>query len=82
MTEYEHVPTLPELAVKGLAHVVTRTDKGEPTHYRATAEGQALIDTIMHRNAEFLRAHPEASRQRTLEAIEAAKKNATGKKKK
>lgn len=82
MTGYEPVPTLPDLVTRGMATVVARTDKGEPTHYRATREGQALIDDTMRRNAAYLREHPEVSAERTRQAIVAAKANATGKKKK
>lgn len=82
MTGYEHVPTLPELHTKGLARVVARTDKGEPTHYRASAQGQQLIDDTMRRNAAWLRDHPGESAERTRAAIVAAKSTAPGKKKK
>lgn len=79
---YEHVPTLPELHQKGLATVEARSPKTqEPTHYRATPEGQRIIDETMRRNGEYLRAHPDESAARTRQSIIDAKALAAAKKK-
>lgn len=54
--DLEPVPTLVELHARGLAEVVGRNGKKEPSHYRATPEGEALIRDAMRRNAERGRA--------------------------
>lgn len=61
--ELERVPTLPELVLEGLAHVVAWNASHDPTHYRATAEGQALLNAVMDRNAARLRADPDLHRR-------------------
>jgi hypothetical protein len=50
--DMERVPTMADLHARGLATVVSRNAKGEPTHYRAEPEGQAIIHEAMRRNAE------------------------------
>lgn len=64
MPELEHVPTLPELHARRpkLAEVVAVNGKGEPTHYRATPEGQQLIYDAMARNAPKARENDEQRR--------------------
>lgn len=70
---YRHVPMLPELHQRGLAVVAGRTDKREPTHYRATAQGQAEIDDAMRHNAAWAREHPAESIEMFNEAVRVAK---------
>ncbi len=68
-----HVPTLPELwrEKPAQAEVVARSPKtNEPTHYRAKPEGQARIDAAMRHNAEYLRSHPEVSRNLFRERLD------------
>lgn len=48
--DYEPVPTLPELAARGLARAVAWTSKGAPTHHRPTLEGEAELRDAMRRN--------------------------------
>lgn len=55
--DLEPVPTLPELAKMGLASVLERTTKGDPTVFRVHPDGQALIYKIMASNAEKKRRH-------------------------
>jgi hypothetical protein len=50
--DLEPVPTLRQLHTKGLASVLERTTKGEPSILRPTPEGQQLIYDAMARNAE------------------------------
>jgi len=54
--DYEHVPTVPELARQGLAKM-RPGKKGAPSYYRVSPEGEALMKDAMHRNAQRLRAH-------------------------
>lgn len=62
--DLEHVPTVAELAKRGLAHLRQRTYRetetfGKPktdTRYEITPEGQQLILDAMKRNAERGRA--------------------------
>ena len=65
-----HVPTLPELAAErpAQARVVERSKAG--TFYRTTEEGQARIDAAMRHNAEYLRSHPEVSRNMFRERLD------------
>lgn len=70
----EPVPTLPELEKRGLAIVAERSrTTSEPTHYRATEEGQALIDGAMRRNAAWLREHPAEAAELTTASIQAVR---------
>jgi len=66
--DLEHVPTLPELARRGLAHAVP-----PGTHYRATPEGQALIYAAMKRNADRLRDDPDLARKILAESVALAR---------
>lgn len=45
------MPTVAELARQGLAHPVSWTANGTATRYSITAEGHALLGTIMRENA-------------------------------
>lgn len=77
------VPTLPELHKRGLATVVATSPKtGEPTHYRATAQGQAEIDEAMLHNGRWLREHPDESAARFRETLERLRSTPPAKKKK
>lgn len=77
------VPTLPELHKRGLAKVVERSPKtDEPTHYRATAQGQAEIDEAMLHNGRWLREHPAESAARFRQTLEHLRTTAPTKKKK
>lgn len=64
--ELEHVPTVPELALKGLAFESKRSyvdPAGKvraDVRYQVTAEGQQRINDAMHRNAQCGRAWDEA----------------------
>lgn len=60
--DYEAVPTMPELQKRGLALIVAGTSKGAATHYRATPEGQQLINDTMKRNAARCKAWDEQRR--------------------
>jgi hypothetical protein len=60
MVDLEHVPTCAELTAMGLAYVIERTVKGNPSVYKLTAEGQALVYAAMARNAAAGRAADEA----------------------
>jgi hypothetical protein len=70
MTEpdLEHVPTVPELALKGLAFESKRSyvdPAGKvrtEVRYQLTDEGQQRINDAMHRNAQRGRAWDEARR--------------------
>lgn len=55
--ELERVPTVPELASRGLAFPASGGA------YRIEPEGQALIYAAMSRNAERLKADPELRRR-------------------
>lgn len=61
--ELEHVPTVLELAARGLARPV------DGSAYRLEPEGQELIYAAMRRNAERLKADPELQQRVTLAAI-------------
>lgn len=54
--DLEPVPSVPELASMGLARVVERTRDGKPSVYSVTPDGTAMINAIMTRNAERMRA--------------------------
>lgn len=45
------VPYVEELLSQGLATVVGRSGKGEPTHHRLTTEGQRVVYAAMHARA-------------------------------
>jgi hypothetical protein len=47
------VPTLVELEAIGMAEVVARNEKGKPTHYRTSPEGQRWIYAAMAHNSTF-----------------------------
>ena len=44
------MPTVRELAHRGLAHPVSWTQDGTPTRYAITPEGHALLGRIMREN--------------------------------
>jgi len=46
----EHVPTVVELAAKGLAHM-RPGGKGQMSHYHVSDEGHRLMGEVMRRNA-------------------------------
>lgn len=58
--DLEHVPTLPELAKMGLASVLERSTKGDPTVFRIHPDGTALLNRIMASNADKKRRHDNA----------------------
>ncbi|HEY3491380.1 MAG TPA: hypothetical protein VGK43_00410 [Solirubrobacterales bacterium] len=57
--DLEPVPSLAELAAKGLARVIERNKDGKATIVVPSPEGQALIYATMSRNAERMRANHE-----------------------
>lgn len=60
--DIEPVPTARELVPMGLARVIERNSKGEPTILTIDPAGQQLINDIMQRNAKRRREH-EAQRE-------------------
>jgi hypothetical protein len=44
------IPTVRELAARGLAHAVDWTREGVPTRWRVTEEGHALLGRLMREN--------------------------------
>lgn len=61
--ELEHVPTVLELAARGLARPV------HGSAYRIEPEGQELIYDAMRRNAERVKADPELRRRVETAAV-------------
>lgn len=61
--ELEHVPTVLELAARGLARPV------DGSAYRLEPEGQELIHAAMKRNADRVKADPELRRRVEAHAI-------------
>ncbi|WP_448812075.1 hypothetical protein [Agromyces bauzanensis] len=60
--DLEHVPTVSELALQGLARVQVTNAGGDPKLVTILPEGQRLINEAMHRNAERMRAWQEVAR--------------------
>lgn len=58
--QLQHVPTLPELARRGLARQVPT--KASSQTYEVSPEGHALLGDTMRANGLALRAHNEATR--------------------
>ena len=54
-SDYEHVPTVEELASQGLAHLLPAPRKGGTAAYRITPEGEAMLRDTMRRNAERMK---------------------------
>lgn len=54
--DIEPVPTVPELAKKGLARVVVAGKTAETSTYSVSPEGYELIHAVMARNAARRRA--------------------------
>lgn len=69
------VPSLAELAVRGLADVLERNKKGEPTIYAIKPQGFDTMYSAMKHNATLLKNNEALRRQRETAAIQNAKMN-------
>ncbi|MFA8415120.1 hypothetical protein ACEPTV_33280, partial [Burkholderia pseudomallei] len=58
----EPVPTVAELAARGLARLEPPRKKGGVSAYRISPEGEAILRDTMRRNAERMRAWDEQRR--------------------
>lgn len=69
----ERVPTVTELLRLGLADVVERNKKGEPTVYSIREAGYEVVFSAMKHNASTLLCDSVLRRERETAAIKAAK---------